>query len=231
MIIMRSTQLKSHAIWQWTIETQIEEVDTTKVMSQTWLKFEDWIMNAYDKCDALTKQWNQLKKIKQIRSFKTFQLQFQNAIWNMNEHSNDAILNLMLINRLKSKLRSEWYMKMTKFINFHKVCRILKRLDIEIKAVRQVVETDQSNLQSSNQDFSATSKTTIKKENAMNLNMLLLHFNVTWLNEIYKIKLTSSKSSSGWQDWCQVHKACFKCGSIKHEKKQCDKSKSTSTKN
>jgi hypothetical protein len=80
IIIMRSTQLENHAIWQWTIETQIEEVDTTKVMSQMWLKFKDWIMNMYNERDVLTKWWNWLKKIKQIESFKTFQLQFQNAV-------------------------------------------------------------------------------------------------------------------------------------------------------
>jgi hypothetical protein len=135
MIIMRSTQLKNHAIWQWTIKTQIKEADTTKVMSQTWSEFKNWIMNVYDERDASTKQWNRLKKIKQIGSFKIFQLQFQNAIWNMNERLNDAILNLMLMNELKPKLRSEWYMKATKSIDFHKVCRILKQLNIKIKAV------------------------------------------------------------------------------------------------
>jgi hypothetical protein len=148
----------------------------------------------------------------------------------MNEHLNDAILNLIFMNKHKSKLQSKWYMKATKSINFHEVCRILKWLDIKIEAVCQTAETDQSNLQSNNQDFSATSKTTTKKENVMNLNALLLHLNVTWLNEIHNVKSILSKSLSSWQDWCQVHKACFKCDSIKHEKKQCNKLKSISTK-
>jgi hypothetical protein len=87
-------------------------------------------------------------------------------------------------------------MKAMKSIDFYEVCRILKQLDIKIEAVRQAAETDQSNSQLNNQDSSATSKTTTKRENAINLNALSLHLNVTRLNEIHNVKSTSQKNSS-----------------------------------
>jgi hypothetical protein len=122
-------------------------------------------------------------------------------------------------------------MKVTKFINFHEVCRTLKWFDIKIKAACQTAEINRLNSQLSNQDSLTTLKTTMKREDIININMLFLHLNMTWLNKIYKIKSISSKNSLNWWDWCWMHKAYFKCNNIKHEKKQCDKLKSISTKN